>query len=411
MRLTFITFVITACAAVTQAQVQRIDPPALKDSGMAYLTSDAKGGAYLSWIDPLAGGGHALRYSRWNGAAWSSANTIASGQGWFVNWADFPALAVTPDGSMLAHWLTKSEGAGTYGYGIRVARKAPGSNTWKQIFGANLTDKEDYAGFLSFVVTGNTAGAVYLAPPPNAERSAAAHNHDAHDAGEVEHRKTLRYAAFNANGTVASDREIDADTCSCCQTTVVSTPAGLLAAYRDHAPGEIRDIAVVRLVNGKWTEPKPLNRDGWKINGCPTEGPSAAVQGERLGIAWLTRAQDKPRIQMSLSANSGAAFGEPIRIDDGNPYGHPNVTLFDEQHYLVAWLERVPQGAELRMRRVSMTGVMSPSVTLANVAAARSAGLPKIVVTGNQLLLAWRDDRVHAGVLLKSQFLSLENRK
>jgi len=410
MRTIHLTFAIALFAMLLPGQIQMVNPPVLKDSGMAYLTADAKGTAYLSWVEPLSTGGHALRYSQWTGSAWSSASTITSGKNWFINWADFPALAVTQDGSMLAHWLTKTEGAGTYGYGIRVARKASGTNTWKQIFGANLTDKEDYAGFLSFVVTGNTAGAVYLAPPPDAERAAGPHNHETHES-EVEHRKTLRYVALNANGTVASDREIDADTCSCCQTTVVSTPGGLLAAYRDHAPGEIRDISVVRLVNGKWTEPKPLNRDGWKINGCPTEGPSAAVQSERVGIAWLTRAQDNPRIQMSLSANSGESFSAPLRIDDGNPYGHPNVTLFDSQTYLVAWLEKTAQGAELRLRRVSMSGVKSPSVTIANVAAARSAGLPKILVAGNQILLAWRDERVRAGVLSKSQFLSLENRK
>ncbi len=410
MRTLHLIFAIALSGAILHAQVQRVDPPAVKDSGMAFLTSDAKGAAYLSWIDPLPTGGHALRYSRWTGAAWSQASTITSGKGWFINWADFPALAITQDGTMLAHWLTKTEDGGTYGYGIRVARKATGG-TWKEIFGASLADKEDYAGFLSFVVTGNTAGAVYLAPPPDAKPTGP-HDHDAHEAaGEMEHRKTLRYVALNANGTVASDREIDADTCSCCQTTVVSTPAGLLAAYRDHAPGEIRDIAIVRLVNGKWTEPKPLNRDGWKINGCPTEGPSAAVQGERVGIAWLTRAQDKPRIQMSLSANSGASFAEPLRIDDGDPYGHPNVTLFDTQHYLVAWLEKTPQGEEVRLRRVSLDGVKSPSVTIASAAAARSAGLPKIIVTGNQILLAWRDDRVRAGVLSKTQFLSMENRK
>jgi hypothetical protein len=397
--------------SLVSGQVLRHDPPALKDSGMAYFASDAKGSVYLSWIDPLPAGGHALRYARWTGTAWSAPSTITSGRGWFVNWADFPALAITQDGTMLAHWLTKTEGSGTYGYGIRVARKASGETAWKQIFGANLNDKVDYAGFLSFAVTGNTAGAVYLAPPPDAERTVA-HNHDAHDSGEeMEHRKTLRYVSFQASGAVVSDRELDADTCSCCQTTVVSTPTGLLAAYRDHAPGEIRDIAIVRLVNGRWTAPQTFHADGWKINGCPTEGPSAAVQGERVGIAWLTRAQDKPRIQMTLSANSGATFGKPLRIDDGDPYGHPNVTMFDDQHSLVAWIEKVPNGAELRMRRVSINGVMSPSVVISNVAAARSAGLPKIVVSGNQILLAWRDDRVRAGVLSKSQFISMEKRK
>jgi hypothetical protein len=411
MRLLCLTLLAATFAEYASAQIRQVNPLVVKDSGMAYLTTDSKGTAYLSWIDPVTEGGHALRYAQWTGSGWTSPSTIVSGKGWFINWADFPALAVTQDGSLLAHWLTKTEGSGTYGYGIRVARKAPGSTAWKEIFGANLTDKEDYAGFLSFVVTGNTAGAVYLAPPPTAQQAKASpHDHESHDSGEVEHRKTLRYVSFTASGAVTTDREIDADTCSCCQTTIVSTPKGLVAAYRDHAPGEIRDIAVVRMVNGAWREPKPLNRDGWKINGCPTEGPSAAVSGERLGIAWLTRAQDNPRIQMSLSNNSGQDFAAPLRIDDGHPYGHPSVTLFDANTYLVAWIEKTATGADLRLRRVSMNGTKSPSVTITGVAAARSAGLPKIVVTGDQILLAWRDDRVRAGVLPKSKLISMEKR-
>jgi hypothetical protein len=394
-------------------QVQQADPPAQPESGMAHLTTDGTGTAYLSWTDPLPKGAHALRYARWTGSKWSAASTIASGKNWFINWADFPALAVLSDGSMLAHWLTKSEGSGSYGYGIRVARKATGSTTWKQIFGANLEDKEDYAGFLSFVTNGNTAGAVYLTPAPNEPKAKApVHDHDSPAAsGEAEHRKTLHFVSFAANGAVTSDREIDADTCTCCQTTVVSTPKGFVAAYRDHAPGEIRDISIVRFANGAWTQPKPLHSDGWKINGCPTEGPSAATSGERVGIAWLTRAQENPRVQMSLSNNSGQDFGAPLRIDEGSPYGHPAVTLFDANHYLVAWLEKTQDGkADLRLRRISMTGTKYPSVTITGVAAARSAGLPKIVVAGEQIILAWRDNRVRSGFLAKSQFLSMEKR-
>jgi hypothetical protein len=400
---------LTGILIQAQAQVRLTDPPALKDSGMAHLTTDSKGNAYLSWIDPLTEGGHALRYVRWMGSGWSGPDTIVKGRNWFINWADIPALAVTQDGSFLAHWLTRTEGSGVYGYGIRVVRKAPGASAWKEIFGANLSDKTDYAGFLSFVVTGDRAGAVYLAPPPAAARvTAVSHNHESGDgSGEVEHRKTLRYVAFTAGGAVATDREIDADTCSCCQTTLVSTPKGLLAAYRDHAPGEIRDISVVRLVNGAWTEPKPLNRDGWKINGCPTEGPSAAATAEHVGIAWLTRAQDKPRIQMSLSNNSGQDFGAPQRIDDGNPYGHPAVAVFDRNSFLAVWIERTPKGADLRLRRVWMDGAKSASVRIRGVAAARSTGLPKVAVTGDQILLVWRDDRVRAGVLSKSELTAM----
>jgi hypothetical protein len=276
------------------------DPPAEAESGMAFLTSDKAGSAYVSWIDPLPGGGHAVRHARWTGQRWSAAGTIASGKNWFVNWADFPSLAVFPDGSMMAHWLTKSPGAGAYGYGIRVARKPAGSTLWNEIFGAGLDNREDYAGFLSFVGMGNSAGAVYQSPPSGG----GAHIH----AGSTvaEHRKTLRFVDFSHGGAVKSDREIDVDTCSCCQTTAVSTSKGVVVAYRDHMPGEIRDISVVRLVNGVWTQSQPLYRDGWTINGCPTEGPSAAAQGESIGIAWLTRAQENPRVQMAVYQQQGA---------------------------------------------------------------------------------------------------------
>lgn len=395
--------VLVLLAPGTIAQPRMSDPPAQVGSGMAFLTTDAKGVAYLSWIDPLPSREHALRYAQWTGSGWSAPSTIASGPKWFVNWADFPALAVLPDGSMMAHWLTRSEGAGSHGYGVRVARKAPGAAAWKEVFGASLDNKEDYAGFLSFVGSGRSMDAVYLAPPSGSGE---------HAASGGEHRKTLRAVAFSPNGKVTSDREIDSSVCSCCQTTAVATPKGPLVAYRDRLPGEIRDISVIRQVDGSWTQPRPLHRDGWEINGCPTEGPSAAVTGDRVGIAWMTAAQDNPRMQMVFSNNSGKDFGEPIRIDDGRPLGRPAVAAFDANHFLVAWIERMPEGkAEVRLRRVSTSGVKFPAVTVASVTSGRSTGLPKVVLTGDQILLAWRNDQVRSGWYSKSQFLSLENRQ
>ena len=141
---------------------QRIAPPALDQSGMPFLTSGADGVIYVSWIDPIGRNGHALRFARWTGAEWTVPATIAHGKNWFVNWGDFPALAVLPDGSMLAHWLARPETGGKYGYGIHVARRPPGSKAWREIHGMSLDEKEDYAGFLSFAP--DSAAAVYLSP-------------------------------------------------------------------------------------------------------------------------------------------------------------------------------------------------------------------------------------------------------
>ncbi len=385
-------------AAALHAEVRLIEPPALDQSGMPFLTNGPDGSVYLSWTDPLPDKQHALRFSRWTGTRWTAPETAASGPNWFVNWGDFPSLAVLPDGAMLAHWLTRNQTGGKYGYGIRVARRHPQSRQWRQVHGMSLDEQEDYAGFLTFVP--NAAAAIYLAPPVAGH--GAAHGH------EQGHRKTVRFISFTPTGAVASDKELDADACSCCQTAVGKTRSGLIAAYRDHLAGEIRDISVVRYTDGAWTQPKTLHPDGWNINGCPTDGPAISSNNDRVAITWLTRAAATPKIQIALSSDEGRTFRTPLRIDSGNPAGRPSLTSFDNG-YLAVWLEKTSESsAEIRIRRITFEGRLLPPVTIATATAGRATGFPKIAVSGNQILLAWRDQRVRAALLTKQQLVQKE---
>lgn len=363
-------------------------PPVGPESGMPYLAAGPGGEVYLSWIEPLQPAGHALRWSKWTGKAWTPAEEVARGQRWFVNWADFPAIAIRPDGSMLAHWLARPDDAGKYGYGIRVSRRDAATGKWREIYGMSLDEQEDYAGFLSFVPDGS--GAVYLAPP-------------ASGGGGEGHRKTLRFVRFGAAGQPAGDREVDADVCSCCQTAVVATKTGLLAAYRDHQPGEIRDISIVRWRDGAWSTPRTVHNDGWKINGCPTDGPSLAAQDHHVGVAWLTRAGEQARVQAAVSADGGVTFSRPVRLDDGDPLGRPALAVLDSGSDVAVWLEKTGEGkAEVRMRRIGHDGRPGKSQTVAKVAAARSAGFPKVAVAGDRIWVAWRDGNVRVTHLAKS---------
>ncbi|MBK9171140.1 MAG: exo-alpha-sialidase [Bryobacterales bacterium] len=377
-----------AAVPPTVQGVRPLDPPALPGSGMPFLATAPDGGLFVSWIDPLPESESALRFARWAGPGWSQPETIATGRNWFVNWADFPAIAILPGGTMLAHWLTRPEEGGKYGYGIRIARRPPGAREWREIHGANLDDPKDYAGFLRFAPDGS--GAVYLAPPK------------ARDGG---HRKTVRFVAFHPDGSVVADKEVDADACSCCPTALVRSDRGLVAAYRDHLPGEIRDISVVRFVDGAWTEPAVVHPDGWKIQGCPTDGPAMAAVGPHIGLVWTTRADERPRVQMALSRDGGATFTPPIRIDDGDPLGRPAITVLDKQNYLAVWLEKSAAGkADIRARRVSIEGEAGTSRTIAPAAAARSAGFPQVAVAGDQVVFAWRDERVRSAVVHSRAF-------
>ena len=269
---------------------------------MYALATGRDGRTYLSWLEPVGGRTHALRFSRFDGGGWSAPIEIARGDDWFVNWADHPSLTAGADGTLFAHWLVNTSGGeGGYGYAIRGAASRDGGRTWRTVFDEGARNVKDYSGFLTYLPGAASVDAVYLTPLSPDDGSGPAHDHI----------KTLGVARFAADGALQSRQIVDGDVCSCCNTDMAETAAGPIAVYRDHDAGEIRDISIVRLVDGKWTAPAPVARDGWRIGGCPTNGPAAAAAGNRAAVAWFTAAGDSPRVQVAFSSDAGASFSAP----------------------------------------------------------------------------------------------------
>jgi hypothetical protein len=378
-------------ASVTGAQAA-IDPlptPAGPGSNAYAMAAGHDGKAYLVWIEPAGEGAQALKFSRFDGRAWNAPRDIARGGSWFVNWADHPSIAAMPDGTLLAHWLVNTgRKAGAYGYGIRVARSADDGATWSTIFEDGMKNVADYAGFLTFSPTAQGADAIYLTPL--APDDGTAHGHD-----DAEHIKTLAAVSFAPDGRVTGQKVVDADVCSCCMTDIAQTSQGPVAVYRDHLPGDIRDISIVRRVKGEWIAPAPVFSDGWHIAGCPTNGPAVAARGERVAVAWFTAAKDTPRLKMVFSDDAGATFGAPVVIDDGRPVGWPDVTLMEDGTAIVSWLERRGEGqGEVLVRRVSPGRAPGPPVVIAKTVSGRATGVPHLVRIGDRMLVAWRNERV-----------------
>jgi hypothetical protein len=360
---------------------------------MYALAAGADGRVYLSWIDPVSTGGHALRFARLDQGAWTAPKTVASGRDWFVNWADHPSVTALADGTLVAHWLVINPGhAGDYGYGIRIARSTDGGDRWTEIYKQGLDDGSDYSGFVSLLPEGKGFSAVYLTPADSTPKAGEGASHE-------EHVKTLAIVRFGTNGTVASDSVVDPDVCTCCNTAFVQTSEGPIAAYRDHQ-GEVRDISVVRFVSGKWTAPTPVHADTWRINACPTNGPVLAGVGRNVAIAWFTAADNEGRVRLAFSRDAGARFAPPVTIDGGKPIGWPGVVMLDDGSVVVSWLESLTGGnGEVRLRRVWPDGRLGAPVLVAPAKAGRSAGIPQLARSGDALVVAWRDGRVLAAVV------------
>lgn len=386
--LTGAAFVLCLTCAARAQVVRELPSPAAEGSGQSNLSVDVRGRVHLSWIERPSKGRAALRYSVREGAGWSRPRTIAEGVNWFVNWADFPSLAALPDGSLAAHWLVKS-GPDTYTYDVHVSRSFDGGKTWSAPFIPHRDGTKTEHGFVSmFAARGGNLAAVWL---DGREMKGGGHA-GAHDSGG-HGQMTLRYATLRGRGKdfkAADEAVIDARVCECCQTSAALTSEGPVVVYRDRTDTEVRDISIVRLRGGRWTEPKTVHADDWRIDGCPVNGPSVAASARLVAVAWFTMGDtDTPRVRLAFSTDAGATFSRPFEVDDGDPVGRVAVLMLDDSSALVSWVERTKAGAEVRARRVRPDGTRGASITVAPSGAARSSGFPRMARSGDKIIFSW----------------------
>ena len=383
-RLSLLFLAVAACETDSRSfalpEPLPLDIPAGAGAAQPHLAaSDAE--IFLSWTEPLpADSGHALRYATWNGDGWSEPHTVASGRNWFVNWADFPSVVPVGANAVLAHWLQRS-GPGTYAYDVMMKRSSDGGVTWSQPFRPHTDSTQTEHGFVSIFPHGAGAGAVWL----DGRQFSDASGHSARN------EMTVRFAAIGDNGALSQESALDLRACDCCQTAAALTSRGPLVAYRDRSPDEIRDIAITRHIDGAWTEPRILHADNWEIPGCPVNGPQADAEGDNVVIAWFAAPVDSARVQVAFSADAGATFTEPVRVDEGNPVGRVDVLLLDDARALVIWLERAGEAAEVRGRMVSRDGSIGDSRVFAAVTAQRASGFPRMARLGDRVVIAWNE--------------------
>jgi hypothetical protein len=386
-----VLLVLLSCAGCARGRVEtrliarQLEAPAAAGSGEPNLAVLRDGRVLLSWIEPAGQEGHSLRYAtRTKGGPWSGPGTIAKGQGWFVNWADFPSVAALPDGTLFAHWLAKS-GPGAYAYDVCVTASRDAGKSWSQPVVPHRDGTQAEHGFVSMTPwSAQAMGLVWLDG-----RKTAGASHEGHGPGAAE--MSLVHSTLDGDGRLGPETVLDPRVCDCCQTDAALAEGATVVVYRDRSDKEVRDMSVVRFAGGRWSEPRTLARDGWEINGCPVNGPAIAASGRQVAVAWFTAANEKAQVKVSFSSDSAEMFGPPIVVDDGRPLGRVDVVPLAQGAALVSWLEQAQQGTELRVRRVSPDGTRGAALTVADSSAARSSGFPRMVASGGEVVLAWRD--------------------
>ena len=375
-----------ASASGQTLTIRENDSPAGADSREPELYATADGRRLLlSWVEKVGEKRYALRLAARDERGWSEVRTVAEGENWFINWADFPSVIELADGSLAAHWLVKS-GPGTYAYDINISRSADGGKTWGKAIVPHTDGTKTEHGFVSLIpLPDGRLGASWVDG-----RALHGMKEDAEEHEEpLPVSMALRYAAIDASGKLTDEAVLDERICECCQTSAAVTAEGPLIVYRDRSDGEVRDNYFVRREGEKWSAPRPVGADNWEINGCPVNGPSVAAEGRRVAVAWFTGEGDDPRVQIAFSDDAGANFGKPTRVDDGDVMGRVDVVMLPDGSSLVCWMSGIKERGANKVRRVGADGSLGPVAVISESDVSRASGFPRMALMGNTVHFAW----------------------
>ena len=356
----------------------------IEDIPLSYHNNNAQpslvsynGTLSLSWISSEQDNRPCLYFSQLKNGKWIEPQKIADGSDWFVNWADFPAHAVNKD-LILTSYLKKSD-SGTYTYDVILnLRKITGEKI-KEDFLLNTDGVKAEHGFVSIIPNKKGFFVTWLDGRNTIEKK--------HDG---EHKPmTIRFAEISNNGDVINESELDAAACDCCQTSIANTSNGPIVVYRDRSNTEVRDIYSVRNINGVWEDPSPVHDDGWIINGCPVNGPKVTSNSKNLAVAWFTASKGNPLVNVSFSKNNGASFDKPIKINDVNAIGRVDVAFLNDDEAIISYRETDDGGTYLRIKKVSVNGLVSKPITISKIDGGRNTGVPQLEIINKEIFLVW----------------------
>ncbi len=373
---TIFLFSVIVLAGEKRAEINVLESPAGAGSGEVWLCTHG-GTLYMSWIEAEDRNRGTLLFAAYDGEHWDTPKEIFAGDDLFINWADFPKLAVT-DKMMVAAWLQKL-GSGTFAYGVRFAVSMDKGSSWSPPRWLHEDRSETEHGFVSLnPLDAETVAAVWL----DGRAMAGPHG---------EGPMQLRSRTITLKG-LGEEVLLDDRTCECCNTDLVSLGNDLFAAYRNQSKDQVRDIYLAKYRAGKWEKGFPVHGDNWQITGCPVNGPALDGRGKTLAVSWFTMV-DGPRSQLKVSRDGGISF--PYHTTFGKePLGRLDCVVAENGRVAVTWLEAGESAGTVMVAFFRIhQGRLSEILTLPvdRTPSGRVSGFPRTVSFGNRLIIAYQD--------------------
>ncbi len=331
-----------------------------------------------------------------NVTAQGNAMEVSRSSDWFVNWADFPGLTSFENGNLLTYWLHMS-GEGTYDYDVRMSLSANQGDSWSEAKVVHNDGVSAEHGFVSSCQYNEDIMMVWLDGRNMLGEEYSDDSDHVHGNGAM----TLRSAIVGSDGNISMRQLIDNKVCECCQTDVAMADCGPIAVYRNRSDKEYRDAYYVRYINGDWTDPRPLDTIGWRINGCPVNGPRIAADGNLVAATWFTVHDSISTTRLAISDNCGQSFGDPITIDSGQTVmGRLDISIHQD-NIVISSIEAEKDTAIVQLDVFDVNGVRQQHYVVGKTSSSRKSGFPRIL-SDNQSVYVSYTDVFENRVLLKS---------
>jgi hypothetical protein len=325
----------------------------------------------LSWLE-ASGHSATLKFSERTATGWTAPQVITAEDGILVNAADVPLVQPLANRTLVAQWVRARPGSEALD--VRVSWSTNGGRAWSAPVTPHHDGTATEHGFAAIFPAAGPGlfGMIWL------------------DGRAPTKDVALMATSFTPEGKQASEVVVDPRACECCQTAAAISADGPVVVYRDRSAGEVRDISVVRLAGTGWSAPSAVHADGWKIAGCPVNGPAIAASGRDIAVAWFTVQEGKGRVLTAFSRDGGRTFAPPIRVDDGEGLGKVQVALLPGGAAAVSWIESGPPGGrQVRVRRVSREGKREAATRVAD---GSGSEYPRMVARPDELIFAWAED-------------------
>ena len=347
------------------------------------------GGEWLSWIEVAANDSWALAGTR-AGSSERFQVATAKRSEWFVNWADRPVLSYDKSGALVASWL-RMNGEGTYAYDAVVSVSVDEGRRWTAPRKLHSDEVQGEHGFVSLLPrTEDGWAACWL----DGRAMGGGHDDHGHPAGDMQ----LRLAHVDYEGQPSAERVLDERVCECCPTALSALPGGgAVIVYRDRADDETRNFSYVFSTDpelDRWSSPKVVHDDGWRVDGCPVNGAALASAGEELAVAWFTMGEDAaPKVLCSFWNKETLSFGDVLRVDAGRPLGRISAAMLPSGELAISWLEEMDgeDAAEWRLALTERDAEGVDSQRLLDTSASRASGISALSAQGEELFFSCAD--------------------